>query len=168
MKMPRTSPRRCSATPPMLVAPASIASSSSGSTCSGASLIPGISGATRTPVGMPARLSSATASTRARGCGVCASVGRHAFRPGVGTGRHAVQHGARAHLVETGLECLGRVEAAHYRLVAIARQAPLLLPVESEVAPSHEHMFAYRAAGTPLNGLLMPRTGVKSRALLGS
>jgi len=39
--------------------------------------MPGISGAIRMPVGMPTRLSSATASSRARGCGVCGSVERH-------------------------------------------------------------------------------------------
>src|SRR5437868_4963196 len=51
----------------MLTAPASAASSRIFSTCSGASLIPGISGATSTPVGIPARLSSPTASSLARG-----------------------------------------------------------------------------------------------------
>ena len=55
-------------------APASSSSSRSGSTCSGASLTPGISGAIRTPVRIPARFSSATASIRLRGCGVCGSV----------------------------------------------------------------------------------------------
>ena len=66
------------------------ASSTISSTCSGASLMPGISGAIRTPVGIPARLSSATASSRARGCGVCGSVARHAFSSSVGTDRHAL------------------------------------------------------------------------------
>src|SRR5205823_3812461 len=74
-------------------------------------------------------------------------------------GRHAVEHGACANLVETGLERLWRVEAAHHRLVAITRQAPLLLSVEREVAPSHEHMFAYAAAGTPR---LLPPVGTKA------
>ena len=53
-------------------------------------MIPGISGATRTPVGIPARLSSATASRRALGCGVCGSVARHAFGSSVGTDRLAL------------------------------------------------------------------------------
>ena len=39
---------------------------------------------------MPWRLSSATASSRARGCGVCGSVARHAFSSSVGTDRHAL------------------------------------------------------------------------------
>ena len=34
---------------------------------------------------MPARLSSATASSRLRGCGVCGSVARQAFSSMVGT-----------------------------------------------------------------------------------
>ena len=89
MKMPRTSPRRCSAMPPIPVAPASPAICRIRSTCRGSSLIPGISGATRTPVGMPARLSSATASSRAFGLGVCGSLARHAFSSIVGTDRFA-------------------------------------------------------------------------------
>ena len=72
-----------------LVAPASLAISTMRSTCSGASFTPGISGATRTPVGMPARLSSATASSRARGFGVCGSLARHAFSSSVGIDRFA-------------------------------------------------------------------------------
>ena len=60
------------------------------STCSGWSLIPGISGAIRMPVGMPAAFSFATASSRALGCGVCGSVARHAFSSSVGTERHAL------------------------------------------------------------------------------
>ena len=39
---------------------------------------------------MPARLSSATASSRAFGFGVCGSVARHAFSSSVGTDRHAL------------------------------------------------------------------------------
>ena len=39
---------------------------------------------------MPIRLSSATASSRARGCGVCGSVERHIFSSSVGTERHAL------------------------------------------------------------------------------
>ncbi|HEY2602089.1 MAG TPA: hypothetical protein VGI67_11070 [Thermoleophilaceae bacterium] len=53
-------------------------------------LMPGISGATSTPVGMPARLSSPTASSRARGFGVCGSLARHAFSSIVGTERLAL------------------------------------------------------------------------------
>ena len=74
----------------MLVAPAAVAASSSGSTWCGASLTPGISGAISTPVGIPARLSSATASSRARGFGVCGSVARQAFSSSVGIDRHAL------------------------------------------------------------------------------
>ena len=74
----------------MLTAPASAASSRIFSTCSGASLIPGISGATSTPVGIPARLSSPTASSLARGLGVCGSVARQAFSSSVGTDRLAL------------------------------------------------------------------------------
>src|SRR5437762_3343086 len=55
--------------PPMCTAPASVASATIFSTCSGASLIPGISGAMRMPVGIQRRLSSPTASSRARGFG---------------------------------------------------------------------------------------------------
>ncbi len=42
------------------------------------------------PVGIPARLSSATASSRARGFGVCGSVARQAFSSSVGTERQAL------------------------------------------------------------------------------
>ena len=52
--------------------------------------MPGISGAIRIPVGIPAALSFATASSRARGCGVCGSLARHAFSSSVGTDRHAL------------------------------------------------------------------------------
>ncbi len=52
--------------------------------------MPGISGAIRTPVGIPARFSSATASRRARGLGVCGSVARHAFSSSVGIDRQAL------------------------------------------------------------------------------
>ena len=75
--------------PPTEVAPASAASARIASTCSGASLIPGMSGATRIPVGMPAALSALTAARRARGLGVCGSVARHAPSSRVGTERFA-------------------------------------------------------------------------------
>ena len=75
--------------PPMLTAPASSASSMIRPTCSGESLTPGINGAIRMPHGMPARLSSATASRRFRGCGVWGSVERQAFSSRVGTDRLA-------------------------------------------------------------------------------
>ena len=52
-----------------------------------------MSGAIRMPQGMPARLSSATASSRLRGCGVCGSVVRHAFSSRVGTERLAWNSG---------------------------------------------------------------------------
>ena len=51
--------------------------------------MPGINGAIRMPVGIPARLSSATASRRLRGWGVCGSVSRQAFSSSVGTDRLA-------------------------------------------------------------------------------
>ena len=86
----RTEPRRNSVVPPIDVAPASVGQLDDLATCSGASLMPGISGAIRMPVGMPARLSSATASSRARGFGVCGSVARQAFSSSVGTDRHAL------------------------------------------------------------------------------
>ena len=76
--------------PPMCIAPASVARAMIRSTCSGASLMPGISGAMRMPVGMPARLSSATASSRARGCGVRGSLARQAFSSSVGTEKQAL------------------------------------------------------------------------------
>ena len=79
--------------PPMLVAPASAHSSRMRSTCSGESLTPGMSGATSTPVGMPARLSSATASIRLRGWGVCGSLARQAFSSSVGIERLAAKSG---------------------------------------------------------------------------
>ena len=66
-KTSRTSPRRWRATPPRKVAPASRARSTIGCTCSGVSLMPGISGAIRTPDSIPRRRSSATASRRALG-----------------------------------------------------------------------------------------------------
>ena len=73
----------------MFTAPASPHSSRISSTCFGESLMPGMSGAISTPVGMPARLSSATASIRLRGCGVCGSLARHAFSSSVGIERFA-------------------------------------------------------------------------------
>src|SRR4051812_39984652 len=59
----------------------------------------------------------------------------------------AVERRLRADLVEAGLERLRRVEAADGRVVAIARQARLLVGGDGEVAPAHEHMFAYAADG---------------------
>ena len=47
--------------------------------------MPGISGATSTPEGIPASLNAATASSRLRGCGVCGSVSRQIFSSSVGT-----------------------------------------------------------------------------------
>ena len=73
--------------PPRKVAPASRARSTIGCTCSGVSLMPGINGAIRTPESMPRRRSSATASRRAVGLGVCGSVARQAFSSRVGTER---------------------------------------------------------------------------------
>ena len=55
----------------------------------GSSFTPGISGAIRTPVGIPSRFSSATASIRFRGCGVCGSVALQAFSSRVGIERLA-------------------------------------------------------------------------------
>jgi hypothetical protein len=82
-----TSPRRWRATPPRKVASASRARATIGSTCSGLSLIPGISGAIRIPESIPRRRSSATASSRAAGLGVCGSVARQAASSRVGTER---------------------------------------------------------------------------------
>ena len=73
----------------MLVAPASAQACRIASTCFGLSLMPGISGAIRTLVGIPARFSSATASMRLRGCGVCGSLARHGFSSSVGIDRFA-------------------------------------------------------------------------------
>ncbi len=73
----------------MLSAPASAQSRTISSTCSGESLMPGISGATSTPTGIPASLSSAIASIRLRGCGVAGSVARQAFSSSVGIERLA-------------------------------------------------------------------------------
>jgi hypothetical protein len=58
-----------------------------GSTCSGESLTPGISGAIKTPELIPRSFNFATASRRARGCGVCGSVARQATSSRVGTER---------------------------------------------------------------------------------
>ena len=58
--------------------------------------MPGIRGAISTPVGMPARFSSATASRRARGFGVWGSVSRQAFSSSVGIDRQAVKLVRRA------------------------------------------------------------------------
>ena len=49
--------------------------------------MPGISGAIRTPESIPRRRSSATASSRAPGLGVCGSVARQASSSRVGTER---------------------------------------------------------------------------------
>ena len=75
--------------PPIESARASLTSSTILATCSGASFTPGISGAISTPVLIPARFSSATASIRFRGWGVCGSVSRHAFSSSVGIERLA-------------------------------------------------------------------------------
>src|SRR5438309_1336745 len=135
MNTPRTSPRRWSATPPTLVAPASCAASRRGSTCSGASLIPGIKGAIRMPVGIAAGVEAEIAVGRTReavGTGMGASPvridrppERHPRRLG-----HPVEHRLRVDLVEASLERLRCVEPAHRRGVAMARKLGLLLGVE--------------------------------------
>ena len=56
--------------------------------------MPGMSGAIRTPHGIPWRLSSATASMRLRGCGVCGSLERQAFSSSVGIERFAANPAA--------------------------------------------------------------------------
>jgi hypothetical protein len=56
--------------------------------------------------------------------------------------RHPVEDRAGFDLVEARLQRLGRVEVADHRLVAVARQRPLLLRDLRQVAPAHEHMFA--------------------------
>ena len=60
--------------------------------------MPGISGAISTPVSIPARVSSPTASSRARGFGVCGSVARHARSSSVGTDTAALKASARGDL----------------------------------------------------------------------
>src|SRR5437868_6599250 len=69
--------RRCRRIGEMLVAPASAQALTTASSCSGRSDRPGRTGATSTPVGMPASFSLATASTRFFGCGVPGSVSFH-------------------------------------------------------------------------------------------
>ncbi|HWF33517.1 MAG TPA: hypothetical protein VG188_13280 [Solirubrobacteraceae bacterium] len=55
---------------------------------------------------------------------------------------HAVEHGSGANLVEACLEGLGRVETPYDGFVTVSGQTPLLLGLQREVAPTHEHMFA--------------------------
>ena len=62
---------------------------------------------------------------------------------------HAVEHRARTDLIEACLERLGRLEAPHDRLVAVAGQALLLFLAQGQVAPAHEHMFVYGPDGRP-------------------
>src|SRR3954464_12469446 len=59
---------------------------------------------------------------------------------------HAVEHGFRPHLVKPRVECLGCVEVADHRGLAISRQRRLFFPGNAQVFPAHEHMFAYWAA----------------------
>ena len=96
MNTSRTPGRRCSAIGVTLRAPAARARPTISRTERGSSLIPGISGATSTLVGMPARASSATASSRAAGCGVCGSVARHARSSSVGTDSAALKRPSAA------------------------------------------------------------------------
>ena len=77
--------------PLTLTTPASAASSRIFSTWRGSSLMPGMSGATRTLTAMPLRLSSAAASSRAYGLGVRGSLARHAFSSIVGTEKAALK-----------------------------------------------------------------------------
>ena len=88
----RTSPRRCSAMPPIASRPGlGRPARGSRSTCVGRVVDAGHQRRDRgRRWGCPARLSSATASSRARGCGVCGSVARHAFSSSVGTERLAL------------------------------------------------------------------------------
>ena len=65
-------------------------------------MIPGISGATSTPVGIPARFSSPTAASRVFGCGVCGSLARHAFSSSVGTERFATNSVRAAICLKSG------------------------------------------------------------------
>src|SRR5262249_8483877 len=62
---------------------------------------------------------------------------------------HAVQRRLRPHLVEARLEGIRRLEATHDRLFAVTGQAPLLVLAQRQVAPAHEHMFAYAPAPSP-------------------
>ena len=74
----------------MLSAPASSAARTISSICSGASLMPGSSGAITTPTSSPAPASCPSASRRARGLGVRGSDSRQARSSIVGTERYAV------------------------------------------------------------------------------
>ena len=77
--------------PADVAAPASAASSTIRSTCSGASLMPGISGAIRTPVGMPGAVELGDRlQPRPRVAACAARVARHAFSSSVGTDRQAL------------------------------------------------------------------------------
>ena len=60
---------------------------------------------------------------------------------------HLVQGGLRANLIETDVEHLGGVEATDHRGVAVTEQPRLLFfaVIDLEIAPPHEHMFAYRS-----------------------
>ena len=96
------------------------------STCSGASLMPGISGAIRIPVGMPARLSSADRlQPRARVRRVRLAR-RHAFSSSVGTDRHAVTSvtlGDLAHQIEVAQQ-QRRLRQHRARVRGVAERLP--------------------------------------------
>ena len=76
MNSSRTPGRRWRRIGDTCVAPASMHASTTWRSWRDPSLMPGSTGAIRTPHGMPARFSAATASTRLRGCGVPGSVFR--------------------------------------------------------------------------------------------
>jgi hypothetical protein len=60
---------------------------------------------------------------------------------------NAVEDRARTHLVEAGVEGLWRIEMPNHRVLGIAGQPVPLFLLDREVAPAHEHMFAYAHDG---------------------
>src|SRR4051812_4197359 len=73
--------------------------------------------------------------------------------------RHSVQRRLRSPLVEARVQSLGRVERPPHGAVRVARQPPLLLDLDFQLIPTHEHMFAYPPDGrrTPLSPESAPR-----------
>src|SRR3954468_15284766 len=61
--------------------------------------------------------------------------------------RDSVQRRLRSHLVEARVQCFRRVERPHHGAVRVARQPPLLLDLDFQLVPTHEHMFAHGKDG---------------------
>src|SRR4051812_12999476 len=78
---------------------------------------------------------------------------------------HVVQRGLGVDLVETGAECLRRVEMAHHGVAVTGQPALLLLP-DLLAFPAHERMFAYGADGW-LRGALV-RSAARASARLAT